>query len=140
MALDKDDLLDKFIDKNKFWHNEGETGVNNFKKIIKVIGYDSIEEFLGDNPDAIMSLQEFISGEIEANANWEQAFREEVVEQMPRNEVLDKLVESVDQLDQDELLEAAKAHWREKYNKMSDSDLETEYSSIFDDDITIPKE
>lgn len=67
---DKDlsELLREFVEQEKLWHFEGDSGLEKFEKICTAIGYpghqfrygDPIQHFLSDNPGAIQAILEWI--------------------------------------------------------------------------------
>jgi hypothetical protein len=64
------DLIEKYLDKNKMYHLEGERGVRNFVKLVRVLDsqYDSMESFLYDNSGAIEAMVEWLSSM--RNSEW----------------------------------------------------------------------
>lgn len=57
---DLDELVDAWMEHNNAWRTEGPNGVQNFEKLIHVLGYHSIDSFLEDNPGVIESMFEWI--------------------------------------------------------------------------------
>jgi len=57
------EVLDMFMTLENIYHFEGRAGVNNFSKICKALGYDSVDDFLEDNPGALNAIVEWISGQ-----------------------------------------------------------------------------
>ena len=58
-----DELIDNYIEDNKMWSFEGDSGVRKFTKLVRDVGgYRSIEEFLADNSGAIDSMVEWMKG------------------------------------------------------------------------------
>ena len=73
---DMRDLLDKWYDAEGAYSWEGQRGVSNFEKLIKVLGYRDMDSFLSDNPGALEALLEFI---MNANVNeWEENLNDHV--------------------------------------------------------------
>lgn len=69
-------LLDKWQDQNNINSFEGPSGRRNLEKLFAVLGYDSAENFLDDNPGAITAIMEFIAS---ANVSeWEENLQDEV--------------------------------------------------------------
>jgi len=58
--MDLGDMIDKWLQANRMYHFEGSRGVSNFDKLIRVIGYRSMDEFLSDNSGCIESIIEWI--------------------------------------------------------------------------------
>lgn len=53
--------FDQFLDASKFYNFEGLRGVNNFETVVEFIcGYQTIHEFLEDNPGAIDAMVDWI--------------------------------------------------------------------------------
>jgi hypothetical protein len=73
-------LVDKYIDDHQLYHFEGERGVDNFEKLVKQLGYQSvfghgpIESFLADNPGAIEAMIEWIK--TRPSPEWKQALEQ----------------------------------------------------------------
>jgi hypothetical protein len=59
------DLIEKYCDQNKMYHFEGERGVRNFGKLVRVLdrNYDSLESFLYDNSGALQAMIEWIGSQ-----------------------------------------------------------------------------
>ena len=68
------ELLDNFMDKNKIYGFESYRGVNNFKKIIKVLGYNDLEDFFSDNPGGLENVVEWMCDQYVDS--WVEAFSE----------------------------------------------------------------
>ncbi len=58
------------------------------------------------------------------------------MEDKDKNELIEKLLESLKDCDHDDLLKYAKKHWQEEYKKYSDKDLLVEYQSIFGEEFS----
>ena len=71
------DLIETFNDQEGIYTFEGYQGIRNLEKIIKVLGYDNLNEFLEDNSNAIETLVEWIGNE--RNPDWTHAMTERVV-------------------------------------------------------------
>jgi len=76
-------LIDKYLDANKMYHFEGDTGVKHLEKLVSDIGYKGhgfkygtpVESFLSDNPGAMDAIVEWIK---EQNVpEWIEALSEE---------------------------------------------------------------
>jgi len=70
------DLVDRWMDATKTYNFEGERGIRNFEKFVRVLGYRDIDGFLADN-----------SGALEAMMNWIQKsnvpeFKEKILDQI----------------------------------------------------------
>lgn len=59
-SKDLSELVDYFIDANKIYSFEGDRGVKNFEKIVKVMGYDNLDKFLSDNSGCLEAMVEWI--------------------------------------------------------------------------------
>jgi hypothetical protein len=57
------DVIDKYMEFNRFYHFDGPRGVRNFKTFISDLNpeYRDLEYFLEDNPGAINAIIEWIS-------------------------------------------------------------------------------
>lgn len=55
--------IEAYMDQEKMYSLEGERGVSNFSKLVRVIGYDNLDEFLADNFGAVTALVEWIGGQ-----------------------------------------------------------------------------
>lgn len=51
-----------------------------------------------------------------------------------KEDLIEKLVDSLKDCDQDDLLNYAKKHWQSEYKKYSDKDLLSEYRGIYGED------
>lgn len=54
-----------------------------------------------------------------------------------KKELIEKLLESLKDCDQDDLLNYAKKHWQSEYKKYSDKDLLSEYRSIYGEEFVV---
>jgi len=73
---DLDDLIDKYIEGNRMYHFEGARGVSNFDKLINVLDYRDIDEFLSDNPGCLEAMIEWIKSQ--NNDDWAKKFEAEI--------------------------------------------------------------
>lgn len=65
------ELFQQYLDKNKFWHFEGERGVRHVTQIVSDIGgYRSLDDFLVDNPAACEALVEFVREFLQRTPEW----------------------------------------------------------------------
>lgn len=56
-----DELIDNYIEDNKMWSFESESGVRKFTKLVRDVGgYRSLDEFLADNSGAIEAVVEWM--------------------------------------------------------------------------------
>ena len=76
--MDADELLDKFMDMNRMHSFEGSRGVQNLEKLIRVLGYRSLDDFFSDNSGAIEGVVEWIKEWTDRNDEWKEALRNEV--------------------------------------------------------------
>src|ERR1035437_4864430 len=82
------DLIEKYIDQEKMYSFEGGRGVNHFEKIIRVIGYRDMDNFLEDNSGCLQAMVDWLMEQ--KSEEWEESMRAE----LPAEEV--KVDESVD--------------------------------------------
>ena len=69
-------MIEKYCDQEKMYHFEGGRGVNNFEKIIKVLGYSNMDNFLEDNSGCIENMIEWLG---DRNLpEWKEAFAAEI--------------------------------------------------------------
>jgi hypothetical protein len=67
------DLFDAYLEKNNYYRFEGESGVRDVEAIAKAIGdYDSMTEFLADNPAACELLVQFIGKGTNTCPEWKE--------------------------------------------------------------------
>jgi len=71
------DLIEQYQDATHTWRTEGCNGVQNFNKLIEVLGYDDVYDFLMDNSGAIDALVNFI-GDSGIN-DWEDSLNIELM-------------------------------------------------------------
>jgi hypothetical protein len=83
--MDGYELLNKWQDKNKVWHFEGNT--RNLTKLVNVLGYrdggfgSAVTEFLNDNPGAQLAIVEWIGEWVDRNHDWKEMLAGEVGEE-----------------------------------------------------------
>lgn len=85
-TIEDEELLDKYIDENDLYRNEGDRGMENLEKIVGVLGYtgtgfrfgNPIEQFLSDNPGAIEAIMQFIGEWVPRNKEWADSLRSEL--------------------------------------------------------------
>ena len=75
---DMAELIEKYCDQEKMYHFEGGRGVNNFEKIIKVLGYRDMDGFLEDNSGCIQAMIEWLG--TQSNSEWTEAMEMELPE------------------------------------------------------------
>lgn len=86
---DFNDLYEEWTNQKKIYRWEGETGVENFEKLVAAIGYSGnqfkygspIESFLCDNPGAIEALIEWITDHGERSPEWRSNLESELEEE-----------------------------------------------------------
>lgn len=72
MDMDIDEKFQAYLNQKGFHNFDGDRGVRRIENIAQDIGgYDSITEFLADNPAACEGLVEFIKEWIPRNSEWE---------------------------------------------------------------------
>lgn len=72
------DLVQIWIEKNKAWHFEGDSGLAKLESLVETLGYvqtgfrfgNPIEAFLSDNPGACEAVVEFIREWADRNTDW----------------------------------------------------------------------
>lgn len=70
------DLIDCYLDQEKMYNFEGGRGVNNFEKIIKILGYRNMDAFLEDNSGCLQKMLEWL---MEQNIEeWKEAMQAEL--------------------------------------------------------------
>lgn len=70
------DLIEKWMDQNRAYNMEGPSGERNFEKLIRVLGYRDMSEFLQDNSGALNAMVEWLG--TMRNTEWVEALRAEV--------------------------------------------------------------
>lgn len=73
---DMSDLIEKYCDQEKMYHFEGGRGVNNFEKIIRVLGYRQMDDFLEDNSGCLQAMVEWLG--TQNNTEWVEAMQNEI--------------------------------------------------------------
>lgn len=73
-------VLDLYIDQEKMYSMEGPSGVRKFTKIINVLGYKTLEEFLEDNSGCMEAMLGFVHNWTERNAEWKAALTAELTD------------------------------------------------------------
>ena len=76
--MDMNELIEKYTDQEKMYHFEGSRGVSNFDKLIGVIGYRNMDEFLEDNPGCIQAMIEWLGDQ--RNKEWEESLKAELAD------------------------------------------------------------
>jgi hypothetical protein len=87
--VDGDELVNKWMDREKAHSFEGSTGVRNLEKLVKTLGYRDINDFLMDNSGAIEAVIEFITKWVDRNDDWAEALQPEI--DLDYNEVARKI-------------------------------------------------
>jgi len=62
------DAMDAYLDVEKMYHFEGSRGLSNLDKVLNIIGYRNLDEFLSDNPGCIENMLEWIKDQ--DNEEW----------------------------------------------------------------------
>jgi hypothetical protein len=75
---DMAELIEKYCDQEKMYHFEGGRGVNNFEKIIKILGYRDMDGFLEDNSGCLQAMIEWLG--TQSNSEWTEAMEMELPE------------------------------------------------------------
>jgi hypothetical protein len=73
---DMSELIEKYTDQEKMYHFEGGRGVNNFEKIIGVLGYRDMDSFLEDNSGCLQAMVEWLG--TQHNDEWITALEEQL--------------------------------------------------------------
>ena len=66
--------LDLYLDQEEMYSFEGDSGVRKFEKVVNVLGYRDVREFLADNSGAMEALLGFVHDWTERNSEWKEAF------------------------------------------------------------------
>lgn len=79
-SIDKDfgELFDEHMDNMRIHNFEGERGVRNFEKIVAVLGYRSIDDFLADNSGCFEAMIEWIKEWGERSKEWKQSVQDAI--------------------------------------------------------------
>ena len=72
------ELIEKYTDQEKMYHFEGGRGVNNFEKLIGVLGYRNMDSFLEDNSGCLEAMIEWLG--TQHNDEWIEALEAELPE------------------------------------------------------------
>jgi hypothetical protein len=83
-----DDLLNEYIEKNRMYHFDGESGLQSLNKLCDAIGYEetpyrygsSLETFLGDNPGCIGAMIEWMNEQLDGCPEWQQSLKDKMEE------------------------------------------------------------
>ena len=70
------ELVQKWMDHNKIYSMEGSRGERNFEKLIRVLGYRDMSEFLQDNSGCIEAMVEWISNM--RSPEWAQSLKDDM--------------------------------------------------------------
>jgi len=68
------ELLDKYLTQKGMHHFEGNT--QNLERVVEVLGYRDVDEFLGDNPGAQEAIVDFIREWADRNDEWKASLLE----------------------------------------------------------------
>jgi hypothetical protein len=77
--LDLSELVDKYTDANRMYHWEGSRGVSNFDKLIHVIGYRDLDEFLSENSGCLEAMVEWIKDA--RGTDWDEKIKAQLSEE-----------------------------------------------------------
>lgn len=55
------EVIQKYLDTKEFYSFEGERGVTRFETLVNDLGYNTIEEFLADNPGVLDTIIDWIA-------------------------------------------------------------------------------
>ena len=81
---DMADLIERYCDQEKMYHFEGGRGVNNFEKIVGVLGYRNMDGFLEDNSGCLQAMIEWLGTQnIE---EWKDSMKEQLTDEEPTEE------------------------------------------------------
>ena len=72
--LEFDELVEEWLSKNNAYSIA--ENVNQFRDFVGVLGYNSLEEFLRDNPGAVESIMEWIINFGDRVPEWKEALEE----------------------------------------------------------------
>jgi hypothetical protein len=128
-ALDADEVFDQFVDAHRLYNFEGQTGVRNLTKIVNVLGYSDIQEFLMDNSGAIEGIIEWIKEWIEHNDEWKQSLINSLNESVDLTEGnqydssidFENAVSSVEKNVKDALKTVKSSQWKDWMRKSADN-------------------
>ncbi len=84
--MDSSDLIEKWRQKNKAYHFEGESGLEKLERLCKDLGYegnnfrfgDPIQSFLADNYGATEAILEFIVEHVNKDPEWKESLAHSV--------------------------------------------------------------
>jgi len=79
--LELSELVDKYTEVNRMYHWEGSRGVSNFDKLIGVLGYRNMDEFLHDNSGCLEAMVEWIKDA--PVQDWKEAMQKEIDDNAP---------------------------------------------------------
>ena len=81
-----DDKLEQYIRLKRFYHFEGESGVRKLETLVKDIGgYNSLHDFLADNPGACEAIMNFVQEFLPRNSEWEDNLTEVIESEGPQS-------------------------------------------------------
>lgn len=72
--------LELYMDQENLYSFEGHSGVRKFEKVVKVLGYNDLTDFLADNSGALEALLGFVHDWTERNSEWKEALEAELVD------------------------------------------------------------
>jgi hypothetical protein len=75
---DMSEMIEKWSEQNKAYHWEGDRGVRNFQKLIGVLGYRGMDEFLADNSGCMEAMVEWIGSQ--TSSEWMENMKREIGE------------------------------------------------------------
>lgn len=61
--MDLDTLIDNWMDKEKIYHMEGPAGYRNLSKLIRLLGYREMTDFLEDNSGAVEAIIDWVKNQ-----------------------------------------------------------------------------
>lgn len=61
--MDLDELIDNWMDTKNIYHMEGPAGYRNLTKLVGILGYREVSDFLEDNSGAIESIVNWVRGQ-----------------------------------------------------------------------------
>jgi len=77
---DKDfgELVDAYCEQERMYHFESYNGVRDIEKLLRVLGYQDLSEFLADNSFAQQALIEAITNLNNAPEEWKESLQAEI--------------------------------------------------------------
>jgi hypothetical protein len=72
--------LDLYMEQENMYNFEGSRGVRRFEKVVGVLGYRDLQEFLEDNSGCLEAMLGFVHDWVERNSEWKEALESQLTD------------------------------------------------------------